>query len=268
MALVLSVAFATMGTSVARAHPKLDRAVSLAAEAEFGRALRNFEAALASGELTRDELVVLLTERALVNFAMGSHPQVRSDLNYLSLLAPDTELGERAPPRLTVVWQKAVARVQQPLGLSVTAQGVPGGLKVTADVQGDPQPDDLRVRVAVRSPGGDWQTLMSREARYPASDGSELEFYAELIGMGGVVLARQGSPDAPQSQVVQLSDAGGLADARHTEGTAPSDGDGNRKWWWIGGGGAVALVAAVALGVALSSRSSDQTRVEAPAVDL
>ena len=253
-----------------RAHPDLNRAVKLANEAEFDPALAAFDKALRSGTLTREELVVLLTERALVRFAVDRARGMKADLRYLALLAPDTELGQRAPPGMLVAWESAREQAEGPLGLKLSAISVPGGMRVRAEITGSPEPPDLSVRLAVRAPNEAWQTLDSREARYPAPSGGELEYYGELVGLGGVVLASAGSREDPLTHRVEGASSSTTVVASGGEpSTTRSGRSSNAKWWWIGGGGVVAVAAAVTLGVVLAgSKDSNQTLVEAPMVDL
>src|SRR4051794_35753037 len=61
------------------AHPALDEAKRLVTELEFDAALASFQTAVDSGELTRDELLDLLSERTLVLHALHREPELVQD---------------------------------------------------------------------------------------------------------------------------------------------------------------------------------------------
>src|SRR5687767_13926086 len=89
---------------VASAHPGLNEAKRLASDLEFEKSLTAFDGALASGTLTREELIVLLSERAFVFHALRRQEDLIKDFFWLSALAPDHRLDLRAPPDLTATW--------------------------------------------------------------------------------------------------------------------------------------------------------------------
>src|SRR5262245_53894793 len=103
---VLLLAFVALMTPVApaRAHSDLDEALRLVGDLEFEASLTAFDAALKSGSLTREELVVLLSERAFVFHALRRQDALIEDFLWLSALAPDHRLDLRAPPDLTATW--------------------------------------------------------------------------------------------------------------------------------------------------------------------
>src|SRR4051812_44388592 len=103
--LVVSVAALELGlVSRVHAHPDLERGLQYSLGAEFERSIMAFDAALSSGVLSRDKLVVLLGERAFARLALEQSDALDADLRYLALLDPAHDFGVRAPPTLIARW--------------------------------------------------------------------------------------------------------------------------------------------------------------------
>ena len=247
--------------STALAHPLVDEGVRLAEIAEFDQALEAFERAAAADDLTREDLAKLLAERALMQHALGETQAAGADLAYLAAVAPETKLGPRAPPELTQSWAAAVQSVQ-PYELEVQADAVPAGVRVRASYRGGPPGASARTRYHVRTEGANWQQSSGPETRYPATPGTRIEYYVELLGMGGVVLRSAGTVEEPSAYVMEAPPGAPAAIAVTPQGPR-SDERSNLKWWLIGGGAAVAVAVGVVLAVVLTAEDkSDRSQVD------
>jgi hypothetical protein len=245
------------------AHPDLDRGIKLATEAEFSQALTAFAQGLESGTLTRDELIVLLSERVLVLHALGKRAELERDLSALAMLDPSRAFDRRAPPELREIFAAKRDERDGPLSLEVRCDLDDGDVHIGAHATGTWGVDDLSLRIHARGPG---------EVRYTQFDTNEIDltpetegnvdYYAELVGFGGIVIATAGTLDDPRHCGEGDALAGGLA--------APSeerDGSNRKLWWWIGAGGALAITAvAVAIVVTRDPEPSDKTMISRPMV--
>jgi hypothetical protein len=246
----------------ARANDDLDSAIEHAEDADFDAALASFDAAIASGTLTRDELIVLLSQRALVWHAVGNDNALGRDLSLLAMLAPDRELGRAAPPPLVARWHEL--RATQGAALSVHGSCGPSasGTQLAAQVEGLRDAELGQVFIHTRRPGGEWVQKQAASVDIPSGDDG-VEYYIRVLGPGGVDLASEGSEDAPL--VCAPVREAGFALA----GPVDSPRRSNRKmWWWVGGAAVLVGVAAVTTAVLLKrdDGSSDRTTVSKPMV--
>ncbi len=268
-ALALGLLVALVPSGTAHAHADLDRGVAHAENAEFDSALAAFSAAEASGTLDRDELVVLLTERALVLHAL-KHEEIheealKRDLALLAMLDPTLTLGRRAPPALAAAFDRARSQQGGALKLKASCRPSPVGMQISAKPSGLDDSSLATVHVYMRREGEQsFSPLPNLSNDVGASEGDDLLYYAEVVTAGGVVIARAGSETSPLS--CQAPDADGAVAG--AGGNPRRDGDRRRKlWWWIGAGGAVALTAvAITLVVARDDSSGSQTAVGQPMV--
>jgi tetratricopeptide (TPR) repeat protein len=259
---VLAIAAAWLGSGllqpdVARAHRDLDEAKRLASDLEFDAALNAFERALKSDELTRQELVQLLSERALVLHALHRKDELVKDFEWLSALAPDHRLDLRAPPDLTALWTSVRDQGRGPLQVKLEAEaGDAGALSARATLTGT-VPEGARPRLWLRRPGGNFGVVPLPELRESAPDGTTLELYAQAVGLGNVVLAE----DHDASEPLRITARGGSAD-----GTGPVDGAAQPSWakrhkgWLIGGAVVLAVAAGVVTGVMLARGDGDNDK--------
>jgi hypothetical protein len=263
LVLALGVLGGVAAPGAARAHPDLDAAIAAAEEADFDAALSGFDAAIASGTLTRDELVVLLAERAMVLHALNRDQALGRDLGLLAMLAPERELGRAAPPPLNARWNEL--RTSQAAPLSVHGACVPtaAGAEISAQVDGLRDPELGQVFIHMRGAGGRWVQKQASSVDISSGDDAR-DYYVEVRGLGGVPLASEGSADAPLH-------CAALADASVATGHDSDDDGRNKKkmWWWLGGTGAVVAAAAVAAVIVLGKqgdKESDRTVVSKPMV--
>ncbi len=241
LALVLGV------TASASANDDLEHAIAAFNEADFDGALAAFARAEASERLTREELTELLARRAGVHVALGNDEATRTDLATLAALEPNFVFGAWAPPQLRERFEQSRGEATRPT-LAVTTHEGSDGRVFEASVDGAPDGLVRDTRIYVREPGAlEWSSIGSGET----ADGEVLEYYAEAIGLGGVVVARVASREQPR---------------RVGELAAPTVEDGgSRSWrWWVIGG-AAALAIGVVVGVAVAASGGDgSTTIERP----
>ncbi len=242
----------------AYAHPDLDRAIRLSGELEFTSALRAFQKALDSKTLTKAELSTLLAERALMLHALRRQAEVVADFRSLAAIDPARKLDRRAPPDLTAIWESL--RNEAGGGraeVELRNESEPGVLRLRALIHGA-RPPELRLEAYFRLDSGPFERLADVggvERSVPA--GADVQTYAQLSGLGEVVLAVSGSAEQPlvfrvpseEEARAAILVAGGKDKSEHKY----------RKWYWIGG--AVVLVAAVVVTSALLVDSSEPTSV-------
>ncbi len=238
--------------STARAHGDLDQAIASAEEAEFEAALAGFKRALDSGTLTRDELVTLLSERSFVLHALRQRRALARDLATLAMIEPGHDLGRRAPPELVSAFQEATSR--QGAAATIRASCAPSrtGLRVTTSVSGLSDPSLAQVKIRTRREQGTETANDASEVAVPAGPGESLAYSAELVGLGNVVLTRDGSASAPK--MCELPDLGEPPVA--VAGTAREDGKNRKLWWWLGAGSVVAITA-VTVGLVVANKNDE-----------
>jgi hypothetical protein len=240
----------------ARAHPDLDAGKRLASELELEPALEAFERALASGSLTRGELIELLAERALLLHALHRHSDLVEDFVWLSALAPDHRLDLRAPPELTAIWTSVRDQGRGALKVELAAQANERGeLDAKASLHGT-LPQGARARIVRRQPGGDWQIVDNSEL-HEALPEAGLDLYAEAVGLGYVVVAQHHSPDSPL-RVSAADVALGAPPATPLEESRSSSWARRHRYWLIGGAVAVAAIVAVTAVVAARAGSDGE----------
>lgn len=247
----------------ARAHPDLDEGRRLAGELEFEPALAAFERALGGGSLTREELIELLAERALLLHALHRQNDLVEDFVWLSALDPDYRLDLRAPPDLTAIWTSVRDQGRGALKVSLAAHATEGGeVDAKASLSGT-LPQGARARIVLRQPGGSWQNVDSSELRESLPEGG-LELYAEALGLGHVVVARDHGPDSPLRVNAGDLALGAAAAAPLEEAESPGWARRHRNWL-IGGAAAVVAVVVVAAVVATQTggeKHSDSTTLK------
>jgi hypothetical protein len=247
----------------ARAHPALDAAISHAEEADFDEALSEFDAALSSGELTRDELVVLVSQRALVFHALGRDAELSRDLSLLAMLAPDHQLGRAAPPPLVARWNELRTSQGAPASVRGSCAPTASGAQINAQVEGVRDPELGQVFIHTHNGENEW--VQKQAASVDISSGDDgSEYYVEIRGPGGVALASDGSAEAPHA-CANFSPSAAVG----AGGQPPDDKKRNKKLWWWLGGTALVVGAAAAVVVVLTTRDngqSDRTVVSKPMV--
>lgn len=205
----------------ARAQSPVDRAVALFEEGDLEGALAAFEAAeRADAGVSRGELLRLLVHRSLVYHALEDAERMQIELFKLATLEPRFDLGDATPPPVREAFAEQSRRVSRALSVDVSARETAAGIAVGARSIGDDAGLVRRVRLAARLPGERFREG-DGELRFDAG-ADRIEYFAELVGPGGAVLARAGTARRPS-----------VIDLNASEATE-SEQDGSAAGLWIG----------------------------------
>lgn len=258
---------------VALAHPDLERGKRLAYELDLDQAVAAFDAAVASGTLSRTELIELLNERALLLHALKREEELKLDLAWLSALAPEHKLDLRAPPELIALWRSIRDQGHGPLRLELATRMLDAVQEVIIEANAEltgTVPEGARTRISLRHKDGVWRTQVGGVMRDRGAPGDGMELHAEALGPGGVVVARLHSETAP----LKLTLRSGADHLERTDGAGAgatrSEREGRwgrRHRGWIIGTTLVLVAAAAGVTTYLLLRDkgedrSDQTSVK------
>ena len=237
----------------AHAHQGIDGARRAYEDAEFEAALAQLRVVEASDDLTREELVELLELRAELHLATGDADAMERDVLQRTTVDPTGALPSSAPPEMREAATRARAQIAGPIEVRAEAVAVATGVTIEAAAHGDAGGLVREVRVMARVDGGSW-----RDGRPPMTleGAGRVEFYAEAIGPGGVVLSSAGSRDAPRTW--SESGAG-----------APGAGGDDALWIGLGIGAGVLVVGAVIAIVVVATQPSgpsDRTQPSLPTI--
>jgi hypothetical protein len=251
---LLFVAFVAcaLAPGTALAHPLVDEARARFDEAEFEASIRALDRAERADDLSMDDLVEVLRLRILCELALGRESRVEAAAERVLSLDPARALGSEMPPEV----HELADRIRARLGgaLSISASFDPDRGRILTAIDHDPGRLVREVRIHTRRAGDEsYRTTTGDEAEAPESP---LEYYAEAIGPGGVVIATDGTAGEPRTH--------GSEAVFRTE----DDDEGTSPWLWIGLGAGAAAVAGVviAIVVALSSGESNLSRPSYPGV--
>jgi len=250
--LILGLVWTLSIPLTARANPDLEKAIRLSGELEFTQALRAFQKALDSGQLTRVELARLLSERALLLHALRRQSEVVSDFRWLAAVDPNYQLDQRAPPDLTAIWESLRREAGGASKVEIRDESTPGMLRLRPLVKGA-RPEKLHIDAYFRVGGGAFEVLdenLGIERRYP--QGAEVQAYASLIGLGNVELSTAGTPQNPLAFAVPAETGAAVAagyDAQQSQAPADSKRRIDPKWLWIGGAAVVVVVVVITAAV-------------------
>ena len=247
------LAAALLGTAVtpapSLAHPLLDQAKGQAERAEFERALLTLAKAESEAVLTRDDVVELYLQRAMIHFALRLTSAMAADLELVATLEPKLALDPGLPPEVRAAFP---TRAEQ-LALRVDGESRPQSVRLHLQVFGL-RTDLVRgVKLSARPRGGEWISGETSELEIGAQPGEPVEYYAVAYGPGGAELITLGSWSEPRS----LTPA--------PVGALQADEESSDVGWWIAGGVAVAAVAAT-VGILLAT-SSETTQLSAPMIE-
>lgn len=252
---VLVVLLSLASTDRARANPELDEAKRLVSDLEFEASLAVFDAALASGHLTREELIQLLSERAFVFHALRRKDELVRDFIWLSALAPDHRLDLRAPPDLTATWTSVRDQGRGALKVELDAeQDAHGVVEARASLSGT-VPDGARARLWLRRGGGAFTLLKEPTLHADSSGDAPLALYADALALGDVVLSGEYSADHPLTLQTE-------ANGRTSQEGQPSWA--RRHKGWLIGAAAVVVAAGIVTAVLLARDDdghSDKTNI-------
>jgi len=248
---------------VAPAEAQLDEGVRLYEEADFRGALAAFDRALEAG-VTQPELARLFLYRAQVRFALGDETEMLRDAARLAGVDPRHELGRAVPPQVRDAFAEAV-ELGAGLVLDVSAEPMPGGVRIAATVRGDPGDLVQEVRLAGRPAGAaQWTEATGDSLDVAAPSGLAVEYHVSVVGPGGALLRNEGTPSAPLRFGSVATAADPLPDPI-VEDENEDDEGGVPLWAMIGGGvlGAALVVAVIVL-IASSGGQSDDTQLSSP----
>ncbi len=162
----------------------------------LGGALDRLTAAEARDDLTRDNLIELLETRVLIHRVQGDQDGLIADLRTLVAIAPERPASEEFPPevrnQMTRMRASAGRRIEVRSEVSETDEGVVARAEVVTDAARVARTARVHVRQA-----GDAAFRSSDRPLTLRDVHGVVEHYAEAIGPGGVVVARDGTSDAP-----------------------------------------------------------------------
>ncbi len=252
LALVVSAA-GVAAEARAQVSPDVAEAHRAALAGNFDAATGALDAALARSNLSREDLLTIYEAKVFVDFANGATDRMGENLERIAALDPNHAFDPNFfPADVTNVFRAIVNERGAPLTVEADAVVLASGeFEVRAEVDNDPGLS-RDVRVYGRGGAGQWETG-SRSVRVAAEGADTGLYYAEAIGPGGAVLARDGQPLSPRT--VDLSGA-------------PEEGGGGVPMWvWIAGGAVLAAIVVTIIAVAVSSSGvSDNTQPTGPMV--
>lgn len=264
-----------LASGPARAHPALDEARALLANADFTAALEAFDRAESTGTLTRAEVIELCEGRALVHLAQGNAAAMHRELGCIAALEPEHRFGREAPPDLREAYRTVRERSGGPLQLEVRATSSSSGLVLRGELSNAPAGLVREVRVSGRAGRGPWRSAVAELPIAATRGAPTLEAYASAIGPGSAVLATAGSEANPR----RLSAPGGAGSMAAPDGpgepvervAVPEEEDdrssgGGGPWIWVGVGAGVLLLAGGVVALAAVSGGSERTQPTAPSV--
>lgn len=238
------VCAALAAPSVAFAHPLIDEARGLLDQGAFADAVARLARAEAEGPLTRNELVLLLELRSLAFHATQQVLDRDRALTSLASIDPAHSFDPAAPPEIVERFREISARSPEPLGIATQVQRAPTTATIVASATRADTGLVRQLEVSARPEGGRWVTGPDRVSLELGPE-ETVEYFANLIGPGGALLAQSGDPTQPLR-----------------DGEAESSGAG---WWVLGIGLGVAAVAAgVVLAIVLLS--DDRVQLSPPIV--
>ena len=181
---------------VALAHPTIDEGRRLYDEADFEGALSALARAEAAAELSRGELASLYALRALVYRGMRQEQAMDSELRRLLFVDPDHSLDAAAPPEVHQRLGVLHSDNPDPIRLEVLSDRSDSAVTIRANVFNDELSLVRQVRVTARVQDDMW-TSMPGPLEVPSNRAQSVEYYAQAVGPGGVVLASGGSAEDP-----------------------------------------------------------------------
>jgi hypothetical protein len=275
----LAILEGLVAPATAVAHPAIDEAEALLAEAEFSEALERLREAEAGADLSREDLIALLELRAVLELALAPDVVPTQTLLGLASLAPERSLSPSRAPEIRRALAEAQAGLRGPLEVTVVVTREADRVRLAAEVEGDPAALVRSVRIGVKVLGVDadgtstaeWSEGMRTEATVGVGDGEAVHYYAEAVGPGDAVVARDGTRDAPRVLVNRAStQTPGTTDghvAPEPGGASPVRSDESGAGglvWALGIGGVVVAAVAVTLVIVLVATGNDDSVVGPP----
>ncbi len=244
------------------AHPLVEAGVEQVNDAAFEDALSSFDAAWNGSGLTRDDLVTLLANRAVANFALRANAAVDRDLGFLAALDRNYVFAPHVPPPMRDQLEEVRKQTGQP-SISVLTRFAPGKALIVVEVPEMPGELIREVRVFGRPIGGAFSASAGGMLEVPNPEEHAIEWYAEVVGPGGAVLLREGEAAAPRRALhaPELTDSPApSASPMAAKVERPA-----RAWrWWAIGGGTAAVAVAATVAVLVAREPAQSTQVSPP----
>jgi hypothetical protein len=234
----------------------------LSKQLELEPALLAYQRALDSNHLTYEELVELLKERALLLHGLKRLLERDADLEWLCAIAPDADLGMRAPPELAEALREIRGHRKGVLEVKLRYE-LTNSLEAHAKLLRAPSLG-ARTRIWIRETNGAWRGELTDTLWQVAIAGQRLELYAEALAPGGVVVAHDYSVQAPLRILVGESRPAVPAPLPVVPLQEPHR-DHEERWGkrhrgWLIAGGVVVVAAAAVAGVLLWKDHKDSER--------
>lgn len=239
--------------AAAQAQPLVAEGRQLLDEGRFEDAIERFTAAEAADDLTREDLVLLLEGRALAAHALRDLEAMNRELARLLKIAPEHRFDPTLPPDLETTFASLRASAGPPIAIATSSRRRGDMVVIETTVTGDGDGLGRSVRIAARLPGRAWETGGER-VEIAASPSETVEYFAELLGPGGAVIAASGTADRPEQRPPDA------ASGETPIPVGPDDDGGLSPWIWVAIGGGAALVAAgvITLVLVLSAEPGTQ----------
>jgi hypothetical protein len=237
----------------AQGRPLVTEGRQLLDEGRFEDAVERFTRAEAADDLGRDDLVLLLEGRALAAHALRDLPAMNRELARLLVVAPAHRFDPTLPPDLAETFESLRATASPPLAIETTSRRTGDRVVIESTAAAAPEGLARTLRIAARVPGSRWQTGVDH-LEIAARPSDEVEYFAELVGPGGAVIASAGSADRPERRPPDAVAVQSVVALDEVED------DGVSPWVWVGIGAGVAVAAAVAITLAfvLSAEAGTQ----------
>ncbi|MHB8878842.1 MAG: hypothetical protein ACYC8T_34510, partial [Myxococcaceae bacterium] len=186
-------------------NPRLAKVKRLFEELKFSEAARAADDAWALQGNDRDTVIELLKLQGVTAAIMGQADRARAAFRALLVIDPEAMLvGEDLGPKVMGPFFEAKGRAanEGALRLEAAAPTLEGARveRLNAKVSSDPLQMARRVRFSTRAPGKAWMTAEApvKQGQATLSVGAEqLEWWAELLGDHGQVLAIAGGAEEP-----------------------------------------------------------------------
>jgi hypothetical protein len=193
-AIVLSV---VASAAPALAHPVVDEGVAQYTQGNLERALEAFARAEGVDDLGRDELVRMLVYRSLIQHALGWTEALERSLAQLAVIDREHVFGADVPPGIREAFIRVRSRARERPRVISRRERTPDVVRVYATIADDTTGLARRTRISARTGDGPWRVSSGQEVELTVAEAERVEYYVELLGPGGIVLATSGSQETP-----------------------------------------------------------------------
>lgn len=242
---------------------EVERARALLDGGDAAGALRVVAHIEARTDLPASELVTVLVVRALSHAALGDAVALAADARMLVALAPSWQAPADAPEALRAALDEARVAHPTPPELDVDVYPAAGALRIVIEVDDDETGAVRGTRISWRLDGErSWHRSTESEVLVRGIAGTRVEYHAEALGPGGVVIARTGSEASPERASVPATDDDGTGGL----GTMTASSGGSMTLWLAAGAVAVGALILVLVLVATGG-SGERTDLGVPIVE-